>query len=822
MDIEIITIVVSPFQQNCRLVKDRTTGEAVLIDPGDEAERILEVVERHDARVTQDPQHARPPRPRRRRRAAEAGAGRPLRPARCRLPHPRGAPSESGRMWGMPGVETPDVDEDLEGVDSIPFAGGEIRVLAHARAHARRRHLPVREAGRLRRHALPALGRPHGPGRRRRGLRADARRTSCSRLADDMVVHCGHGPVTTIGRRAAREPLPQRPDRDRRAAATCSPVVTAHGVPAPASGVDGAAASAGRRHEPRARRAGVDSSRIVVLSERRVHERARASSACSAPSGSPVRTRARARSTRTRASRGDSSTAPLQHAARLLPLLLVEEQCALRGVRAGVEVAGQGAVGPARRPGRPLQGIGERAQPLGARRGRPRAARWRPTTGPRAAGPAPAATRVASSSARAAASTGARVARPRRAADPPGAAPRRRTRGRPPRSPAASSVPATACFATAPPARVLRPSRSLGLAPRSRAAKRGLGGDAPDPGSRRRPGRRSSAPPPPAGTTRGASPGALGRIASARAAGRAASVEIAAPASDARTRDGRLEPVGRRAFRLVVVTMRRDRVEVRRPSARRARAPCPSARCPSRMCTSYRVGSRRDGLEQGGPGVVDAVLELVGPRDVEPGLRHAGIGREGRPPRLPRLGVARELRAVDAEPVPGPPAWSARHASAPSRELAPGPPGRGHRIDAVADGVAVGPEVRVGEQVARLHRRPSPGCARPRSSRTSRASRQPGARRSAAGAPRARSRSEGGDGDGTRAGRPRRVEEHVLAQGGDGERRAGRPTAAAARLRRSPGAARRAAREPQCQRRASHDAEDEPARRSRPRRPTWR
>src|SRR4051812_35781332 len=38
------TIVVGPFQCNCRLLACPNTGEAVLVDPGDEAERIIKVL----------------------------------------------------------------------------------------------------------------------------------------------------------------------------------------------------------------------------------------------------------------------------------------------------------------------------------------------------------------------------------------------------------------------------------------------------------------------------------------------------------------------------------------------------------------------------------------------------------------------------------------------------------------------------------------------------------------------------------------------------------------------------------------------------------
>ena len=52
MELIVTTVVVSPFQQNCRIVKDAATGDGVIIDPGDEAERILAAVDQSGARIT--------------------------------------------------------------------------------------------------------------------------------------------------------------------------------------------------------------------------------------------------------------------------------------------------------------------------------------------------------------------------------------------------------------------------------------------------------------------------------------------------------------------------------------------------------------------------------------------------------------------------------------------------------------------------------------------------------------------------------------------------------------------------------------------------
>ena len=52
MPLQITTVVVSPFEQNCRIVKDVESGQGVIVDPGDDAERILEAAARSGARIS--------------------------------------------------------------------------------------------------------------------------------------------------------------------------------------------------------------------------------------------------------------------------------------------------------------------------------------------------------------------------------------------------------------------------------------------------------------------------------------------------------------------------------------------------------------------------------------------------------------------------------------------------------------------------------------------------------------------------------------------------------------------------------------------------
>jgi glyoxylase-like metal-dependent hydrolase (beta-lactamase superfamily II) len=205
VDLAVTTIVVSPFQQNCRLVVDRASGQGVIIDPGDEAPRILDAVRDAGARVTHIlATHAH---------LDHVGAAAPVQRAlgvpfglhRADWPLLRELPRH-GLLFGMPGLEVPTVDLDLAAVDAIPFGDEEIQVL----------HTPGHTPG-----GVTFLFGEHGffgdslfrLSVGRTDLGGDARvyaRTLRERilaLPDDTVVHCGHGPDTTIGAERDENPF---------------------------------------------------------------------------------------------------------------------------------------------------------------------------------------------------------------------------------------------------------------------------------------------------------------------------------------------------------------------------------------------------------------------------------------------------------------------------------------------------------------------------------------------------------------------------------------------------------------------------------------
>lgn len=205
MDLDITTLVVGMFQQNCRIVRERTTNEAVIIDPGDEDDRIVEELEEMGAEVTHILcTHAH---------IDHAGAVAPLRAA-LGVPfalHSADLPilealSDRGAFWGMDDVEVPRVDLDLADVGSIPWGGGEIVVIPTPG------HTPGGVTFLFDEHGLfgdtlfrLSVGRTDLGG----DAKVYARTLSEVVLAlpDHLIVHSGHGPDTTIGAERRENPF---------------------------------------------------------------------------------------------------------------------------------------------------------------------------------------------------------------------------------------------------------------------------------------------------------------------------------------------------------------------------------------------------------------------------------------------------------------------------------------------------------------------------------------------------------------------------------------------------------------------------------------
>ena len=129
MDLQVTTVVVSPFQQNCRIVVDNASGEAVIVDPGDEAARILKAVRESGGKVKAIlATHAH---------LDHVGAVAAVKDAlnapfalhRGDFPLLEMLP-EHGEMFGMSGLRVPGVDIDLSETTEIPLGRGVIRILS--------------------------------------------------------------------------------------------------------------------------------------------------------------------------------------------------------------------------------------------------------------------------------------------------------------------------------------------------------------------------------------------------------------------------------------------------------------------------------------------------------------------------------------------------------------------------------------------------------------------------------------------------------------------------------------------------------------------
>ncbi len=197
MALEVTTVVVGPFQQNCRVVKDPASGDGVIIDPGADAERILAAVKTSGANIT----HILATHAHLDHVGAVADVKReldvPFALHRDDFDLLKGLP-QHGAMFGIHGLEVPEVEIDLAEVTSIPLGDGEIRVV----------HTPGHTPG-----GVTFMWGDQGfvgdslfrMSVGRTDLGGDAQvyartlRETILGLPDETIVYTGHGPDTTIG-----------------------------------------------------------------------------------------------------------------------------------------------------------------------------------------------------------------------------------------------------------------------------------------------------------------------------------------------------------------------------------------------------------------------------------------------------------------------------------------------------------------------------------------------------------------------------------------------------------------------------------------------
>jgi hydroxyacylglutathione hydrolase len=209
MNWNVKVIPVGPLQMNSVLLtsEDGPKGpEAILIDPGDEPERLGALIEESGCRLTHLlATHGH---------FDHVGAAAAMQkmhdlPLRC---HQDDLPLIENMQiiqagYGFPASEIPRVQADLKHGDVLEFGGGTIEV-SHVPGHSPGQLMFTFPGYALVGDCLFAgsVGRTDLPGGDFATLEKSIRERIYT-LADDTVVVCGHGPDTTVGREKSTNPF---------------------------------------------------------------------------------------------------------------------------------------------------------------------------------------------------------------------------------------------------------------------------------------------------------------------------------------------------------------------------------------------------------------------------------------------------------------------------------------------------------------------------------------------------------------------------------------------------------------------------------------
>lgn len=202
---KVIGCTVGPLQENAWLVIDEAAGEAVLVDPGDEPDRLADLVAKHGARLTAIwLTHAH---------VDHVGAVGPL-VERFGVPvalHPDDLPlyeraPSIGLMYGMriPPLPTPDVmlaEGAVVRVGSLAF--DVVHLPGHAPGHVAFVGQGVALVGDV--VFAGSIGRTDLPLSDPRAMRRSLARVA--EWAPATVLHPGHGPATSVARELASNPF---------------------------------------------------------------------------------------------------------------------------------------------------------------------------------------------------------------------------------------------------------------------------------------------------------------------------------------------------------------------------------------------------------------------------------------------------------------------------------------------------------------------------------------------------------------------------------------------------------------------------------------
>jgi len=200
------TLAVGPIMANCHIVGCASSKEAAVIDPGDDADRILHTLAESQLTVTLILNtHGHFDHVGANRRLKEA-TGAPL------MVHEFDAPmleslSQSASAWGLRAENSPAPDQFIEDGDSLSVGELSLSVI----------HTPGHTRGGVSFHSNGAvfvgdtlfagsIGRTDFPGGDYETLIASIQKKLFT-LGDDVVVYTGHGPETVIGHEKRTNPF---------------------------------------------------------------------------------------------------------------------------------------------------------------------------------------------------------------------------------------------------------------------------------------------------------------------------------------------------------------------------------------------------------------------------------------------------------------------------------------------------------------------------------------------------------------------------------------------------------------------------------------